>query len=211
MSQVLAVDDEQDILYTLEAIGDVAEFDIATESNGFRALELLKKGEYELIMVDYYMPEINGLNLVKEIREIDQDIPILVLTVDESVELADKFLKAGATDFATKPIKTADLISRVNLHLKLTELSVEDGNKAQRCPDLSEMYIPKGMSLKTLKLIVNYLQKQTSSETIDEISDGTGLAYQTVHRYMNFLADENHVNLEMDYGKVGRPIHRYSF
>ncbi|PUU93845.1 response regulator [Halanaerobium sp.] len=203
MKKILAVDDEKDILFTLEAVADVADLNMTTTSRGLKALEYIKNNNFNLLLVDYHMPDINGLKLVKEIRKIDKNIPILVLTVDESMDLAEKFLKAGADDFANKPIKTADLISRINLHLNFNESSHNTAEK------INELNIPKGMTQRTLAIIYDYLTEIKKSETIEEISKGTNLAYQTVHRYLNYIADENLVEVKLNYGKVGRPIHHY--
>jgi response regulator of citrate/malate metabolism len=203
LKKILAVDDEKDILFTLEAVADVADLNMTTTSRGLKALEYIKNNNFNLLLVDYHMPDINGLKLVKEIRKIDKNIPILVLTVDESMDLAEKFLKAGADDFANKPIKTADLISRINLHLNFNESSHNTAEK------INELNIPKGMTQRTLAIIYDYLTEIKKSETIEEISKGTNLAYQTVHRYLNYIADENLVEVKLNYGKVGRPIHHY--
>jgi response regulator of citrate/malate metabolism len=201
MNKILAVDDNEDILYTLQAIGEAAKFNIVTVNDGFKALDLLKKSKFDLVMVDYYMPNINGLTLVKKIREITKDIPILVLTVDESIDLAKIFLNNGATDFAVKPIRTADLISRIKLHLKLSQ--------DKRSEQFQNLEIPKGLSSSTLQLIMNHLQSIKEPETIEFISQKTGLAYQTVHRYLEYLTKEKQVIVKVKYGKIGRPIHNY--
>lgn len=204
MKKLLAVDDEADILFTLEAVAEAAGYEITTVDRGLDSLEYLQKNEYDLLLIDYHMPDINGLNLIKKIRKINQKVPILVLTVDESLDLAKKFFKAGADDFANKPIKTADLISRINLHLNYNE-------KDYSAPtEINQLEIPKGMSKKTLKIVYKYLNSLKSPETINEISEGTDLAYQTVHRYLNFLTEEKITEVKLDYGKVGRPIHKYS-
>ncbi|MGM0500400.1 MAG: response regulator [Bacillota bacterium] len=203
MKKILAVDDEKDILFTLEAVAEVADLNMTTTSRGLKALDYIKNNNFNLLLVDYHMPDINGLKLVKEIRKIDKNIPILVLTVDESMDLAEKFLKAGADDFANKPIKTADLISRINLHLNFNESS---NNTAEK---INELNIPKGMTQRTLAIIYDYLTEIKKPETIEEISKGTNLAYQTVHRYLNYIAEEDLVEVKLNYGKVGRPIHRY--
>jgi len=203
LKKILAVDDEKDILFTLEAVAEVADLNMTTTSQGLKALEYIKNSKFDLLLVDYHMPDINGLKLVKEIRKIDKKIPILVLTVDESMDLAEKFLKAGADDFANKPIKTPDLISRINLHLNFNEGSKNTIEK------ISNLNIPKGMTQRTLSIIYDYLTEIKKAETIEEISKGTNLAYQTVHRYLNYIAEENLVEVKLNYGKVGRPIHRY--
>lgn len=205
MNRILAVDDDQDTRFTLQAIGEVAGFDVVTAENAGQALDILQKSVFDLIMVDYHMPAMNGLTLVKHIRERQPHCPILVLTVDESLELARRFLDAGATDFAIKPIRAADLISRVKLHLELNQF--KQPNEAL-CMDL-QWDLPKGMAPVTLQIILEYMRTQAQPETLTEISAGTGLAYQTVHRYLDFLVQNEHVRVEMNYGKIGRPTQKY--
>ncbi len=204
MKKLLAVDDHEDILFTIKAIGELADLSVVTCNNSKEALELLKKEKFDLVIVDYYMPEMNGLELVKKIREILPSVPILVLTVDESIDIARKFMDAGATDFATKPIRTPDLVSRINLHLELSNL------KGDNLLEEIKKQIPKGMSPQTLGLIVKYLEENEEFESSETISLGTGLAYQTAHRYLMFLEEKGFLEAKLDYGKVGRPIKKYA-
>lgn len=204
MKKLLAVDDHKDILFTLRAIGELADFNVTTCDNGIEALKLLENENFDLVIVDYYMPEMNGLELVGKIRKIKPQIPILVLTVDESQEIAEKFMAAGATDFATKPIRPPDLFSRINLHLELSQLKEETLNEELK------VEIPKGMSPQTLGLVIDYLRKIKDPESSETISLGTGLAYQTVHRYLIFLEKKGFLEARLDYGKVGRPIKKYA-
>ncbi|ADO76618.1 response regulator [Halanaerobium praevalens] len=203
MKKILAVDDQQDILFTLEAIAEVADLNLKTTASGLDALKQIKNNKFDLLLVDYHMPDINGLKLVKKIRKINEEITILVLTVDESLDLAEKFLEAGADDFANKPIKTADLISRIKLHLSYSP-QLEHKDSA-----IKDLDIPKGMTLKTLSIIFDYLKEKEKAETISQISAGTNLAYQTVHRYLNYLNDENLAKVKLNYGQIGRPVHHY--
>lgn len=202
-NKILAVDDNKDILYTLQAIAEVAGFDLTPISKGGEALKILKQKSLDLVIVDYYMPDMNGLELVEKIRNFNSKIPLLVLTVDESLEIARRFMDAGATDFASKPIRAADLISRIRLHLELSKL------KEPLSLDLKQEDIPKGMSGQTLQLIGDYLAGTVKPQSIEEISQGTGLAYQTAHRYLAFLEQEGLLNADLIYGKVGRPIKKY--
>ena len=204
MKRILAVDDHEDSLFTLTAIGEVADFEVIPINNGIEALELLKNEKFDLVITDYYMPEMNGLELVSRIRALDAHIPILVLTVDECLDIAQRFMDAGATDFATKPIRTADLISRINLHLELSQL------KESNVVELFKENIPKGMSPQTMQLIIDYVANVEGSESIEAISSGTGLAYQTVHRYLTYLEQEGFLETNLSYGKVGRPVKKYT-
>lgn len=202
MKKVMAVDDDHDVLYTLHAISEVGKFHLTTLDNGYNALKRLEREPFDLVIVDYYMPEMNGMELVGRIRAVEPKLPILVLTVDESLEIAHKFMEAGATDFATKPIRVADLVSRINLHLN-SSVNIHE------LDFIDDQDIPKGMSAVTLQLIIRHLEQAKEPENIDSISKDTGLAYQTVHRYLSYLDQEGVVEVDLVYGKVGRPIKRY--
>lgn len=202
MKKILAVDDEEDILYSLKALSDEADFELEAVSDQKIALKKIREEDISMAIVDYYMPGIDGVELVKRIRKIDEDIPILVLTVDESFETAEEFKKAGADDFANKPIRAPDLISRINLHLKKKE-------RGDVKEIISRASLPKGMSRQTLDIILSYLEDFEEFKTINEISEGTGLAYKTVHNYLNYLEKKGFVEVEYIYGKRGRPVHKY--
>ena len=111
--------------------------------------------------------------------------------------MADEFLAAGASDFALKPIKAPDIISRVRLHLRLLE---------QQNIDIS---FTKGISHGTLELILHYLRQCDGPVTANDISKKTGLAYQTVFRYLQHMTQQKLVDVDSVYGKVGRPKQRY--
>src|SRR5690625_3601197 len=95
----------------------------------------------DLVLLDYHMPDWDGMHTTEEIRKINKNVPIIILTVDERQEIADSFLEAGATDFALKPIRAPDLISRISIHIKMTKLSREKN---------STTFVEKGINNATL-------------------------------------------------------------
>jgi two-component system response regulator DctR len=149
------------------------------------------------------MPGWDGLTTVRKIRQQDGAVSILVLTVDERQEIAEKFMVAGATDFAIKPIKSPDLISRIKVNLKINQIQRE------HIKDKQQVFIDKGISSATLSIICDFLREQPEAFTIEEITNGVNLAYQTVHRYLQYLTEEGKVEVVPQYGKVGRPKNKY--
>lgn len=193
---ILAIDDDAAILYTLEAIAELAGWELVKARNAEEAFSVWMKHRPDLVLVDYHLPGMDGVTLVKKLRAVDGAVPIVVLTVDDRHELAARFRAAGATDFALKPIKAPDLISRLELNLKLSSF--------QR-----SQVVEKGISSETMDLVLHYLEKQTEPQTLNQIAAGTGLAYPTVHRYLSHLQNLGLVSSSDDYGKVGRPRKRY--
>ncbi|HOE56579.1 MAG TPA: response regulator [Bacillota bacterium] len=201
--EIVIIDDEADILYTIKEICTYGGWEAVTASNGKQGYELCKKHKPKLVLVDYHMPDWDGLTTVKKIRQLDNSVSILILTVDERQEIAEKFIAAGATDFAIKPIKSPDLISRIKINLKINEI------QSKYEADRHQVYIDKGISPATLSIICDYFKEQDRGLTIDEITIGLNLAYQTVHRYIQYLIEEKMIETVPIYGQLGRPKNKY--
>ncbi|SDK90885.1 response regulator [Natronincola ferrireducens] len=202
MEKILIIDDNKDILQGLGEICKLKNWEPHLANNVNKGLAVLKAETIDIIIIDYHMPLINGLIGVKKIREIYKDIPIIVLTVDEDQELADKFLLAGANDFALKPIKIPDFLSRISVHLRHSK--VHQGHKIQQ-------QYPKGINEYTVEAIKEYMKNKKEAMTIDEVSEATGYAYQTTHRYINYLIEVNVVEIAQSIGKRGRPKQKYRY
>lgn len=203
LSKIIIIDDEPDILYTIKEICNHGGWEAITACNGKKGFELCKLHRPNLAIVDYHMPDWDGLTTVKKIRQMDNSVSILVLTVDERQETAEKFIEAGATDFAIKPIKSPDLISRIKMNLKINEI------QQKYVQEKHQIYIDKGISPATLSIICDYLKEQKEGLTIDEITTGLNLAYQTVHRYVQYLLEEKQIEILPIYGQIGRPKNKY--
>ena len=128
--KILLVDDEKDILeflsYNLEKEG----FKVYTANNGELAIELAKKTNPDLIILDVMMPEMDGITACSEIRKITELKTVLILFLtarsEEYSELAG--FAAGADDYVTKPIKPKLLISRIKALLKRNKKKEYDSN-----------------------------------------------------------------------------------
>lgn len=206
MTKILIIDDNKDILFALSEICNYKGWHPFTAESVEKGIELIKDHEVDLIIIDYHLPVINGMVGVKLIRALSPTVPIIVLTVEESQEIADAFIEAGANDFALKPIKAPDLIARLSVHL----------NKAAKIQIEKKEYVDyktytKGISVSTLEIIESYMKEKCEPLTISAISKETGLAYQTVHRYLHHLVEHQVVALEQNYGKVGRPKQYFSW
>lgn len=199
-TRILAVDDDADILYTVRAIGEAAGWHVDGASDGEEALRRLREeADYDLVLLDYHMPNMDGLTLLRLMREDFPTLPVLVLTVDENEETANAFLDAGATDFALKPIKAPDLIARIRLHLRL---AAAEQKLEQKVPGEE---LPKGIQRQTLDAIVVALRENEDFISQQDLAAQTGFAYQTVCRYVSHLEDVGLLEIQLNYGKLGRP------
>lgn len=194
---ILVIDDDEQICFALGELFKFQGWKAFSAHDVDSGLAAFKARRPDIVLIDYHLPRINGVEGVRQLRRLSSDVPILVFTIDESQDVADAFLEAGATDFALKPIKAPDIISRIKLHLRLLE-------QERRGPALA-----KGLSQGTLDLIGSFLAQQSDYLTANDIAEGTGLAYQTVYRYLQHMTQEKRVEMLSIYGKVGRPKQVY--
>jgi two-component system, CitB family, response regulator DctR len=202
--KILIMDNDESLRYMLTEFCKHAQWDSETATNGREGVDMFLKGKYDVILVDYHMPEMDGLQTVREIRKHNSIVPILVLTVDERQEVADRFLEEGATDFALKPVKAPDLISRIKLHAQIANMKSAQGEE-------EDVFTAKGISRGTLQSISTYLQKNRDAYPVDVISKEIGLAYPTVYRYLMHLLEEGKVKQVVSHQKIGRPKKLYKW
>ncbi len=205
--KILMIDDEEQILFALRAVFQFQGWDSISAKDVPTGLELFRNQHPDLVLIDYHLPQINGVKGVQMIRELDPDVPIIVFTIDESQEVANQFLEAGASDFALKPIKAPDIISRIRLHIRLM-----DSNRQLKQSIQSEERSAapaKGIGAATLELIEGALKNSDEYLDVEAISQRTGLAYQTAYRYLQHMLSQGQVEVSQIYGKVGRPKQKY--
>lgn len=201
--KIIIIDDEPDIQYTIKEICLHGGWEPVIANSGMQGVELCRRTSPNLVIVDYHMPDWDGLTTVKKIRQIDNIASVLVLTVDERQEIAEKFIAAGATDFAIKPIKSPDLISRIKINLRINEI------QRKYVKEKHQSFIDKGISPATLSVVCDFMKDKDEGLTIDEVTSGLNLAYQTVHRYIQYLIEEDKVEVVPIYGQIGRPKNKY--
>ena len=190
---ILSIDDEENIRFALGELFRFQGWEACCAPTVEKGIEQFRLHRPDIVLIDYHMPGINGVEGVRLLRKLSRTVPIIVFTIDESQEVADQFLQAGASDFALKPIKARDIISRIKLHLRLLE-------REQPAQPLS-----KGLSEATLQLVLDSLKEGEDYMTVNEVAKSSGLAYQTVYRYLQYLIQNKKVEMVSIYGKVGRP------
>lgn len=117
MSKIFIVEDEHRIARFLQMELEHEGFSTASESNGLRAYERIVQEEYDLVLLDIMLPDMDGLTICKNVRKLS-DIPIIMLTAKD--ELNDKVtgLDIGADDYITKPFAIQELLARIRATLR---------------------------------------------------------------------------------------------
>ncbi len=104
MKKIAIIDDEQDILETLERFLKRSEkFEIETFSNPATAFDMIKKGQFDLILLDIMMPQMNGMDMLTQIKQTNPNVKIIMMTAYSTVDRVIDANKIGAEDYVTKP------------------------------------------------------------------------------------------------------------
>ena len=117
MTKILIVEDEEKIARFLELELIHEGYEVIKTNNGRTGLDIMEKGEVDLVILDIMLPEINGLEVLRRIRKIS-DIPIIMLTARDAVMDKVSGLDAGADDYITKPFAIEELLARIRTALK---------------------------------------------------------------------------------------------
>ena len=115
--KILVVDDEAQIIRVIKRILAAHQYDIRTAGDGNSALEIFKDWQPDLIVTDLQMPNMDGLELCRRLREIS-NVPIIVLSVRDEEQTIVEALDAGADDYVTKPFGTNELLARIRAGLR---------------------------------------------------------------------------------------------
>lgn len=111
--KILIVDDEPDIATILKLHLEDAGYLTAWAGNGEAALQMLRDGQYALVLTDIKMPGMDGVSLLKRIRESDLACSVIIMTAHGNEDLAVECMKAGAVDYFAKPFSLDDMLQRV--------------------------------------------------------------------------------------------------
>ncbi len=132
--KILLAEDDQNLGLILSEYLQSRDYEVSLARDGSQALEMFKKQAFDFCILDVMMPKLDGFSLAQEIRNINEQIPLLFLTAKSMKEDRIKGLKIGADDYLTKPFSMEELLLRVRVILKRTTLKQAHIEKAQNNP-----------------------------------------------------------------------------
>ena len=102
--KVLLVEDDQLQAQVVKAVLREQKCAVTHVPHGFAALDLLHQESFDIVLTDYFMPNMNGLHLFNEMKKYNIDMPVVLMTSAQDIEIAFNAIKAGITDFITKTL-----------------------------------------------------------------------------------------------------------
>jgi response regulator of citrate/malate metabolism len=222
VTRVLIVDD--DFMVAKVHAGFVAAlvgFDVVgTASTGAAALSAVERLRPDLVLLDIYLPDMTGLEVLRRIRGSGSDVDVMVISAARDVDSIRSALHGGVLQYLVKPFDRATFEARMRdyaaFRRDLSRLSeVEQGDvdrlfapsrTAPRQPDL-----PKGITAETLELVRHALSDSGADGlSATECSERTGLARVSARRYLEQLVTQQEAEVRQRYGTAGRPERRFT-
>jgi len=126
VQRILCVDDDPGVLLATEEILEGAGYEVHGVENAEAALSVLARGGIDLVVADYRLPGVSGLEMLERMREEGLHVPVIVMTGYASIDHAVRSIKSGAIDYLTKPVRPGQLEIAVAQALELSRLRREN-------------------------------------------------------------------------------------
>lgn len=212
---LLIVEDEAGIVQFLQQGLEEEGYKITTASDGLKGFELSQKENFDLILLDWMLPKMTGLELCKAIRLKNSTTPIIFLTAKDTVQETIEGLKAGANDYIKKPFSFDELVERIKIHFrnqkddKILTLGTIEIDIAQHRVLVNQNEV--ALTQREFELLT-YLVKNkgkvcTRTQIIEDVW-GIHFEYDTgvIDVFMNGIRKKLNLKIEQDYIKTVRGV-----
>ncbi|MFJ5770272.1 response regulator [Psychrobacillus sp. NPDC093180] len=186
--------------------------------NAKEAMELLNENEVDLLLLDIYLPDKLGTDLLATIRESYPAVDIIMVTAATERTMLEKTARYGVFNYLLKPVTMKKFVETIEDYKRRKELLSKSDEIDQTMIDrffgitnqstILEKDLPTGVDRHTLKKIKEVVE-ELKGVSIDEMSETMGVSRTTARRYLEFLVSENVCIAKHEYGIVGRPQRKY--
>ncbi|WP_238403126.1 response regulator [Paenibacillus mesophilus] len=224
--EVLIVEDDVKIAEInrrfIEKVDGFKVVGIATDD--IQAKEQLEIMKPDLVLLDIYLPNVSGLDILQYIRQHYRETDVIMITAAKEVETIREVVRGGAFDYIMKPLVFNRLQETLHRYLdfrrELSRLNVS-GNISQSDVDRlllgaakketgsGASFLPKGIDKLTLLKVVQALSSVPDGLTADQIAKIIGASRSTGRRYLEYLVSLGDIYADLSYGVVGRPERVY--
>lgn len=189
--------------------------------NGKETLERLQKEAVDLLLLDIYMPDFLGTQLLPEIRKHHPYVDVIIITAATDIDLVKDSVIYGVFDYIIKPLKMerfVETIEKYKQKKKVLDSSDEINqevidqffvNVPNSASKSSTVDLPKGIDPLTLEKVKQVIGAQKKGITAEEMGEKMGASRTTARRYLEYLTSTGEVTAELEYGIVGRPERIY--
>lgn len=193
-------------------------FEVVAEAHtGEDALAQIRSLRPDLLLLDIYLPDMNGLDVLRRLREDGSQIDVVAITAAKDTETLRTAIHGGVVHYLVKPFFFDTLRERLETYAahrrRLERLSEPDQADIDHVFSLLRAHgrqsLPKGISAPTLARVVDAVREADAETTAVDVAERAGISRGTARRYLEYLAATGAVELSLRYGVTGRPEHLY--
>ena len=193
---------------------------IACAHTGEEALDWLLSFSPQLILLDVYLPDVIGIDLIDKIQAIRPNTNIILITAATEAHIVQDAYRKNVTDYILKPFTFEQLKESIEKY-RMKHIILQNDEKftqekiqqlwpktpAHEKVELS--LLPKGIDPTTMNHVINHLNTIEDGTTAEVLGKNIGVSRSTARRYLEYLVTQKQAHTELIYGSVGRPERRY--
>ena len=226
-TRILLIEDDPMICeINRQFIERLENFEIAaTAKSGNEGLEKISQLNPDLIFMEMNLPSMDGIETLRAIRSNNLDVDVIPVTAVNDHTTVQTCIRLGVFDYIIKPytferveqslthylewqtkLQPFDFFNQNQLDTLLKPFVVLEASDEEQ----SEMtQLPKGFNKATLLKVLDYLKETDGGASSEEVATNIGVARVTARRYLDFLEKQQLIQVEIQYGNVGRPVNQY--
>ncbi|CEH36010.1 response regulator [Romboutsia lituseburensis] len=183
------------------------------------AKQFIKSKNLDLILLDVFLPNENGIDFLKWLRSEEIKTDVILITADKTIERVQEAFRYGAVDYLIKPFNferfKESLVQFKERYYEFKNIEEIEQSKLDKLILNSEVIqkeegLAKGFNKYTYKSLWDEIEKINGEYfTSEDMSERIKVARVTVRRYLEYMEKEGHLEKIVEYGKVGRPQHKF--
>ena len=221
MCEVLVVEDDFMVARAHERIVGMTDgFRVAgVAHSGQEGLAMIASLHPDLVLLDMYLPDMTGVEVIRRAREEGADLDFLVLSAAREAEIVGAAIQGGIVSYLLKPFTIGELQARLATYAERRRVLRRAGDITQRDLDLAlgsapspEVLLPKGLSRETAGLVEDALRRAGDGDlAASECAVELGLSRVVARKYLEHFVLTGKAVVSLRYGQTGRPQRRYSW
>ncbi|MDD3689104.1 MAG: response regulator [Synergistaceae bacterium] len=187
--------------------------------NGFKALAFLERCPVRLVILDIFLPGLDGMAILEKIRESGENVDVIVVSASRDISTVNRAIQAGAFDYIVKPFVFERIRASLQSFSRMLE-QLKEGPKqidqegidtlfSVRSSKIIDGKLPKGLNPNILERLITLLSQKGAPLSSVEAAGELNVSRITARRYLEHLVASGKAVMEQEYHEIGRPVNKY--